>query len=431
MLVYEDLDDVFKPKTKEEIVDTIFTRDTNTFDKRAVEKIDQALTPEQFLDYFKQQKFKNMHSNLQKYQVNDSDLFFYLIKNISLTKDEKLLKKVFEKTDNNLLSKWLLRMPRHYSKLMVKNFGADTLVNLFLFLPNGADIIKNIALRTDDQKLASYAQNLNTRKLHTKSKYTRGYDIHAYQGQETAMKFQKGYILFRILDFLDKNPEGVRRKDLTKFVFELRYGKGKGTKSKIAGYYSNTFKNYRDEYNYIFNDEEGRWYITNQGKEKLNQLRQKFKLEESVFKPLSQNQYRERFEQLKYEDYEDLVLKSGRDLGNDNMYLQVEDIQEVWAAFKAKISPREIAKKILNQHFKPRGASIDGRLLINYIDRDDMIEYKYIKDKYPRTAEIIWEYTNDENDIESIEELEIDQEASPYFETDQGERFLMSEIMRL
>lgn len=98
-------------------------------------------------------------------------------------------------------------------------------------------------------------------------------------------KYPRGYMTYRILDFIDKSPnKEARRKDIIKFVFDLKYGDSiiNFDPSKNSGYYSdfftvNGYGNLKKTTDANNPHKNVRWSLSEDGKEKLKWYRKKFK----------------------------------------------------------------------------------------------------------------------------------------------------------
>jgi len=87
-----------------------------------------------------------------------------------------------------------------------------------------------------------------------------------------SLRPKKGYILYRILQYA--NNKALKLSDLQRFAYELSYGKGTFHKIDDRGYYSTNFQwAYK---NYFTRDENKMWVLSQEGKDKLKELRQFF-----------------------------------------------------------------------------------------------------------------------------------------------------------
>ena len=87
-----------------------------------------------------------------------------------------------------------------------------------------------------------------------------------------SLRPKKGYILYRILQYA--NNKALKLSDLQRFAYELSYGKGTFDKIDDRGYYSTNFQwAYK---NYFTRDENKMWILSQEGKDKLKELRQFF-----------------------------------------------------------------------------------------------------------------------------------------------------------
>ena len=319
------------------------------------------------------------------------------------------------------------------SKAFIKKAG---IINITRFKP---DILKSLAIKTKNQELLNYVDSLRDEMGYSlttpipkeidQSKMI-SYDKH---GKGVKIGFKRNYMIYRLLDFINKNP-GIRRKYLTKFVYELKHGKG-AEKEDYAGYWSQGFMHFIKK-GYIHSDE-GRYTIEPDGIFRLRELKQKFgkvrKVNEGIshiFQPKSKEEIENivlsaiQKGDIDFDDYKELVIHYMDQFDFPYPYFLSDHKKDILEKYNEKKSPLETAKFIINKNFKPSGASSDGRLLVNPTKSGDSVEYKYYNDEYPKIAEISYDV-----EMEDIEEE--DEEIRAHFITDSGEQFYLDEIMRI
>jgi len=87
-----------------------------------------------------------------------------------------------------------------------------------------------------------------------------------------------GYMTYRILKFVSEHPEGIRRKDLIKMIFDIKYEDTLITydTSKHSRFYSSFFSN-TNLLNKTGKGNNAKWYINANGLDKLKYYEKKFK----------------------------------------------------------------------------------------------------------------------------------------------------------
>lgn len=91
-------------------------------------------------------------------------------------------------------------------------------------------------------------------------------------------KKPRGYMTYRILKLVSEHPEGIRRKDLIKMIFNINYGKTLKSydPSKHSVYYGDFFAS-TELLSKTGIRNTARWYINSKGLDKLKFYEEKFK----------------------------------------------------------------------------------------------------------------------------------------------------------
>lgn len=107
------------------------------------------------------------------------------------------------------------------------------------------------------------------------TKHMKTYNV-GYGGKHYST-YTKSWMMYNILKHIAKYNQGLRYTDIVKFAVQFRYGgKIDYTRKDFRGYWSDGIKFYRNSGYIRKDDNNGRWYITNLGRHRLEELNKKF-----------------------------------------------------------------------------------------------------------------------------------------------------------
>jgi hypothetical protein len=102
------------------------------------------------------------------------------------------------------------------------------------------------------------------------------------QSNKLARNYPQGYRIYRVLKFIGEN-EPVSRTEISKFIYDLNYGKDSYNPLRNQGYWSDAFP--KIIYSRTYQDPNSKYYLNDSGKRRVEYYRKKFENLEKEIDP--------------------------------------------------------------------------------------------------------------------------------------------------